>query len=168
MLLDNYYKWRGGIQAYSHLNYGLRDIGLLDMDGNACYVYFNTTANSSFKSYAFDGTLGMRVGGTAGSISGSDYALSDDITSVFTLRATGSYNEYSTTDGKLTRYVRAMYYNGSDTDQTIRQIGLTKNVINTRNNTSKPVLFVKYNLENSITVKSGDSVCLVATLTDSN
>lgn len=168
MLLDNYYKWRGGIQAYSHLNYGLRDIGLLDMDGNACYVYFNTTANSSFKSYAFDGTLGMKLGGTATAISGSDYSITDEITSNFTLRATGSYNEYSTMDGKLTRYVRAMYYNSSETDQTIRQLCLTKQVINTRNNTSKSVLFAKTNLENSITVKSGDSVCLVATLTDSN
>lgn len=168
MLLDNYYKWRGGIQAYSHLNYGLRDIGLLDMDGNTCYVYFNTTKNSSFHSYAFDGTLGMRLGGIAGSISGSDYALTDDITSNFTIRATGSYNEYSTQENKLVTYVRAMYYNSSDTDQTINQIGMIKSVVNSSSNTAKSVLFAKENLDSPIIVKNGENVVIVITLSESN
>ena len=167
MLLDQYYKWRGGIQAYSHQNGGSRDIGLVDPDAGSVYVYFNNTKNSSFNSYALDSAVGIRLGGEAGSISSSDYCLEDDITSELTLRGTSGY-AYSTTGNKVTRHVRSMFYNGTGADVSIGQLGVTKRIIPSSSGTAKDVLIYKKNLENPIILKSGDSKTIMVEWSESS
>ena len=165
MLLDNYYKWRGAVQAYSHLNTGARDVGLIDQTGASASMYFNYTQNSSFNSYALDNYVGIVVSSEAGAISGSDYALANDITSSFTSR-TSSYT-FSTIGDKLTRYLRRMFYNGGEADLTIAQIGVVKTVLQSTSS-NKNILIFKKNLEQSIVVPVGETVVLSAEWTDIN
>lgn len=172
MLLDNYYKWRGAVQAYGHTSDGAKDVGLLNISGSSAPIYFDNTQAAAFNSYALDGNIDIVIGRTAGTISGSDYALTDDaILPLIRLEKT-SYR-YATINDKLTRYLQSMFLNVSNqtsiaTDITIAQIGLVKTIVTGSGGSTTNVLIYKKNLEQPITINAGEIAVIPIEWSESN
>ena len=172
MLLDNYYKWRGAIQAYGHTSDGVKDVGLLNISGSSAPIYFDNTQATAFNSYSFDGTINIAVGRTAGTISGSDYALTDN-TILPLIRIDNTSYHYATINNKLTRYLQSTFLNASSytstaTDITIAQVGIGKTIVTDSGGSTTNILIFKKNLEQPITIKAGEIAVIPIEWSESN
>lgn len=172
MLLDNYYKWRGAVQAYGHTSDGVKDVGLLNISGSSAPIYFDNTQAAAFNSYALDGNIKIVLGGTSGAISGSDYALTNDVTSsLMKLEKTSYY--YATINNKLTRYLQSMFFNSSNfyataTDITVAQVGLVKTIVTDSGGSTTNVLIYKKNLDEPIKIPAGEIAVIPVEWSESN
>lgn len=172
MLLDNYYKWRGAVQAYGHTSDGAKDVGLLNISGSSAPIYFDNTQATAFNSYALDGNIDVVLGRTAGTISGSDYALTDN-TILPLIRIENTSYHYATINNKLTRYLQSTFFNTSNytstaTDITIAQVGLVKTIVTDSGGSTTNVLIYKKNLEQPITIKAGEIAVIPVEWSESN
>lgn len=172
MLLDNYYKWRGAVQAYGHTSDGVKDVGLLNISGSSAPIYFDNTQAAAFNSYALDGNIDIVLGDTAGAISGSDYALTNNAVLPLIRMDKTSYF-YATKDDKLTRYLQSMFFNASNymataTDITIAQVGLVKTIVTDSGGSTTNVLIYKKNLDEPITIPAGEIAVIPVEWSESN
>ena len=172
MLLDNYYKWRGAVQAYGHTSDGAKDVGLLNISGSSAPIYFDNTQAAAFNSYALDGNIDVVLGRTAGTISGSDYALTDDAILPLIRIEKASYY-YATINDKLTRYLQSTFLNMSNysstaTDITIAQVGLVKTIVTDSGGSTTNVLIYKKNLEQPIIINAGEIAVIPIEWSESN
>ena len=173
MILNNYWKWlkaNQNISIYSSSND--LDIGLKDITGAAANVYWgdnsgsalNNIRNGADPNRVLINDLSVRLGTGTSTISSSDYALANDITSSISDLTS---NLASVATNKLERIITVTGTNNTNADITITQVAICKGVSNDWSHSNlKIVMFAACNLNSPLTVESGESFAVTVNWTE--
>lgn len=154
MILKNYWKWLHGVTYCVTTTQQTFNVGLYDMNGDNVTIILggrnNDNANKNI-SWLYD--MFVRLGTSETDTSESDYALNNDVTSSL---SNLNFNIQSQGDENLRRTITITGANNTENAITLRQVAIGKTIYG-ESYTPYEVLFAIVNLNEAITVGSGDS-----------
>lgn len=163
LLTNNYKEWRRLISEceFDRSGWELCDSSLVDESGTGRrWLYDCSSSDISYlnKQYIFNNSIFIRVGSGNTAPTISDYALANRITS-------GSISNfqraYSTENGKLRIRMTFKYIAPSNSDITIREIGLFKEMFyGTSSDNLVNYLFARHVLQTPVTVPANASALI--------
>lgn len=163
LLTNNYKEWRRLISviSFNASSWEACDSALVDEDGNNRRWTYDITYNQASylnQQRTFDSGLVIKVGSGNTAPTVSDYALANKITS----GSISSFQRaYSTENGKLRIRMTFKYSAPSDSDITIKEIGLFKEMLyGTSTSNLANYLFARHVLQTPVTVPANASALI--------
>lgn len=182
MVLKNYYKMLEWLDDYSCYASGgpegKKDYHMVDINGNnvgqiiysTLQSYFWASEKNIYSNTKLRKDLGVRIGKGEGDISINDYSLSDDCTAdISSLNITDSYG-YNADNNDYEHIYTITGTNNSQSAITITEIGLTKILYGSSSSPyyTSPILIAKINLDEPISVDSGDGFIINVVWSNNN
>ena len=163
LLTNNYKEWRRLISeiGFAGSSWEVVDSALIDEGGSTRRWLYDTSYNQlSYvnQQRTFDSSLSIQVGSGITAPTISDYALANKITS----GSIGSFQRaYSTENGKLRIRMTFKYSSPSNSDITIKEIGLFKEMLyGTSTSNLANYLFARHVLQTPVTVPANASALI--------
>lgn len=150
MVLSNYWKWLNACNTINQSATVAVDVGMKSTAGAAATIMF---ADGSIKNYLIADSLTPAIGAGSNTYVKGNYALKDDITSVF---SNLSISLSSNADDSLSRIITVQGLNNTAEAKTISEIGIVKTIYAAQNlSVYKPVLLAICQLSAPIVVEAG-------------
>ena len=150
MVLSNYWKWLNACNTINQSDRTSVDVGMKSTAGDAATIVFDDTAA---KNYLIADSITPAIGTGSNTYVKGDYALKDDITSIFSNLA---ISLSSNADDSLSRIITVQGLNNTAEAKTISEIGIIKTIYSASNlSVYRPVLLAICQLSAPVVVEAG-------------